>query len=517
MLNPRHRRSPKNLTLNDVYDDWLTGGGVISSLTTAPWHSSVSDTGLDLAYHGTHSGGKFITALLYNFVDDDGHITVSGYSAVATMLMAKYGAKWSHLWNLYATQYNPLNSYDLSETETLRMTGTETTDVDSDKTRVRTQTVGENGSHDFTSTRTPDITESVTGTDEKVIEGDTLRTPDITETKTLNGQKVIDGTTVRTPALRETVTKSDTTDLDSTTTRTDNLTETVDKDAETVLDSETVRTPNLTERTVTDEQIQLTGNEEDETVHGHVVTTEDDKTHSASLNVFGFNSATAVPKEATSGTDTDDSTVTNSGTDTTTKDTTSTTDRDNTTTKTSTGTERVEVDSTETLDETDTRRNTGTQTTVIDSTEILAGSEVKASSGTESTDEDTTETNTESGSLRTTGTERTEVDTTETLDKSESRRTTGTDTTRDAGTDSSTTTNNDRETNEDNQTTELTVDRTNAVTKSKQGNVFKSPAELLSIDRDFWLTEFFDIVFSDIDQLLTLGIYAESPVRYKIY
>ena len=131
MLNPRHRRSPKNLTLNDVYDDWLTGGGVISSLTTAPWYSSVSDTGLDLAYHGTHSGGKFVTALLYNFLDDDGHITVSGYSSIATMLMAKYGAKWTHLWQLYATQYNPLHAYNMSETEVSEDTGTETTETES--------------------------------------------------------------------------------------------------------------------------------------------------------------------------------------------------------------------------------------------------------------------------------------------------------------------------------------------------------------------------------------------------
>lgn len=385
MLNPRHRRSPKNLTLNDVYDDWLIGHGVLSSLITAPWHSSVSDTGLDLAYHGSHSGGKFVTSLLYNFIDDDGHITNSGFSAVATVLMAKYGAKWAHLWQLYATQYNPLHAYNMSETEVSEDTGTETTEIDGEIRRARNQTLSESGSHDSTATRTLNLSEAT------------------------STREVTDATV------------------------------------------ETERTPNLSEKTVLDENIQSTGNETDETTHGHVVTTDDDQTKTATLSVFGFNSATAVPKETTSETDTDDSTVTHSGKDTTTKDTDSETDRDSTSTKTTTGTDTV----------------------------------------TEDTDSTVTGSNT--------------------------KLTTGTDATRDTGTTTGTTQNADSETTGEDRTSELTVDRRNEVTRTRQGNMFKAPAELLSLDRDFWLTEFFDIVFSDIDQLLTLGIYAESPVRYKIY
>lgn len=385
MLNPRHRRSPKNLTLNDVYDDWFTGGGVISSLTTAPWHTSVSDTGLDLAYHGTHSGGKFVTALLYNFLDDDGHITVSGYSSIATMLMAKYSAKWTHLWQLYATQYNPLYAYNMSETEVSEDTGTETTEIGGEVRRARNQTLTESESHDSTATRTPNLSEAT------------------------STREVTDATV------------------------------------------ETERTPNLREVTVLDEDIQLTGDETDETTYGHVVTTDDDQTKAATLSVFGFNSATAVPKESTSETDTDDSTVTHSGTDTTTKDTESGTERDSTTTTT----------------------NTGTDTVTEDTDSTVTGSNTKL--------------------------------------------TTGTDATRDVGINTGTTQNADSETTGEDRTSELTVDRRNEVTRTRQGNMFKAPGELLSLDRDFWLTEFFDIVFSDIDKLLTLGIYAESPVGYKIY
>ena len=407
MLNPRHRRSPKNLTLNDVYNDWLTGGGVISSLTTAPWYSSVAYAGLDLAYHGTHSGGKFITDLLYNFVDDDGHITVAGYSAIATMLMAKYGAKWTHLWQLYATQYNPLHAYNMSETEISEDTGTETTEIDREIRRARNQTLTESGSHDSTATRTPNLSEATSSRD------------------------VTDATV------------------------------------------ETTRTPNLSEVIVLDEDIQLTGDETDETTYGHVVTTDDDQTKAATLSVFGFNSSTAVPKESTSGTDTDDTTVTNSGTDVTTKETDSGTERDSTTTKTTTGTDVVTEDTDSTVTGSNTKLTTGTDVVTEDTDSTVTGSNTKL--------------------------------------------TTGTDSTRDTGTTAGTTQNADSETTGEDRTSELTVDRRNEVTRTRQGNMFKAPAELLSLDRDFWLTEFFDIVFSDIDQLLTLGIYAESPVRYKIY
>lgn len=429
MLNPRHRRSPKNLTLNDVYDDWLTGGGVISSLTTAPWHSSVSDTGLDLAYHGTHSGGKFVAALLYNFLDDDGHITVSGYSSIATMLMAKYGAKWTHLWQLYVTQYNPLYAYNMSETEVSEDTGTETTEIDGEVRRARNQTLTESGSHDSTATRTPNLSESTS-------------TRDVTDATV---------ETTRTPNLSEATSSRDVTDA-------------------TV---ETVRTPNLSEVTVLDEDIQLTGDETDETTYGHIVTTDDDQTKAATLSVFGFNSSTAVPKESTSGTDTDDSTVTHSGKDTTTKETDSGTERDSTTTKTTTGTDTTTEDTDSTVTGTNTKLTTGTDTVTEETDSTVTGSNTKL--------------------------------------------TTGTDATRDTGTTTGTTQNADSETTGEDRTSELTVDRRNEVTRTRQGNMFKAPAELLSLDRDFWLTEFFDIVFSDIDKLLTLGIYAESPVRYKIY
>ena len=51
------------------------------------------------------------------------------------------------------------------------------------------------------------------------------------------------------------------------------------------------------------------------------------------------------------------------------------------------------------------------------------------------------------------------------------------------------------------------------VTISRTGSMFRPPAEYLSLDRDFWLFDFFDIVFDDLDAVLTLDIYSESQVE----
>lgn len=116
-MNPRHRRSPLNQTLNNAYPDWISGGGVISSLEDPPWYGNVDSSSLDLAYHGEHSGGKFIAPLVYHFLDaDSGEITDDGKSKIAGALKARFYMKWLHLWGVYMSEYDPLNTYNMTET-----------------------------------------------------------------------------------------------------------------------------------------------------------------------------------------------------------------------------------------------------------------------------------------------------------------------------------------------------------------------------------------------------------------
>lgn len=413
----RHQRSPKNQTLNRVYPEWTDNKGVISSLSTAPWAQSVSQQGLDLAYHGVRSGGKFVSPILYNFLDDDGEITTAGYSAIATMLMAKYGAKWTHLWALYNSQYNPLDSYKITETEnrssdrdiSLRDAGTVSTTTDYD----------------------------IDETDETVVES--TRTPHTTETLTLNTRTEQDNSEITTPTTTETVAKT----------------------------TSNTKTPNTTETTTVEEDVSVTGSDDSETTYGKVVETESSATNESTDSRWGFNSQTPVPADKSEGDVATTKTETASGSDTIERDTSETTDRDATTTVRKTGTES------DAGQETTLTSYTGFDTVAEDKVETRSGTETRAMTGTE--DYDSTETINRTGDNRTASSQVTDM------------------------------------------SHVTSDDTTEQLERTKTGNLFKSPAELLSIDRDFWLMDFFEIVFMDIDSMLTLPIYSESEIRQYIF
>lgn len=118
MSNPRHRRSPKNLTLNQMIPDWDSGSGIFAYLdtgTTTPWHGVVGSAGLDIAYHGQRSGDKFVAPMCYKWLDDDGEITSAGIQKLIAAIEARYFQKWSHLWDDYTATYDPLKTYQLTE------------------------------------------------------------------------------------------------------------------------------------------------------------------------------------------------------------------------------------------------------------------------------------------------------------------------------------------------------------------------------------------------------------------
>lgn len=143
LMNPRHRRSPRNLTLNDVFPDSLIGDGVFSQLSDMPWSDDVASASLDIAYD-SRSNGKFVAPIVYRYLDEDGELTSAGKLAIANAMKALYLQKWTHLYDLYTVTYNPLNSYNITESGT--RSGSET---------------GSNSN-----TRTPNITERKRGDDD---------------------------------------------------------------------------------------------------------------------------------------------------------------------------------------------------------------------------------------------------------------------------------------------------------------------------------------------------------------
>lgn len=331
LLNPRHRRSPKNLLLNDVFTDWDSGYGVFSFLErngAAPWEN-VDSGGLDIAYHGEHSGEKFIAPMVYHFLDEDGEIHSDGILKLSSAIKARYYQKWEHLWQIYTAEYSPLNTYNI----------TESGERDSSSTL------------DETDTRTPNLTESHTGTDN-------LSTTTDADNSFINGHVITDSGT------------------DTTTTE-----------------------------------------------YGKITTDEGEPSSTTVTQVYGFNSTDPTDKSKVM------------------------------------------------------------EGSVTDNTQTLSGSD---------------ETEVSHGMVEThSGTDRTTIDQegTENRTLNLSNRTTGTDTNvRD----------NDQTSHEEFSTT-------------KQGTMYRAPGELLSLDRDFWLEDYFGIIFSDVDHMLTLGIYSDKTPNTKIF
>lgn len=114
ILNPRHRRSPRNLTIDDVYADWVEDGGIFGDFSDMPWSSTVVATDIGIMY-GANSAMRFIAPIVYKFLNKDGEFATGARAKLASAVKSRFIQKWTHLWELYNAEYNPLDTYNLTE------------------------------------------------------------------------------------------------------------------------------------------------------------------------------------------------------------------------------------------------------------------------------------------------------------------------------------------------------------------------------------------------------------------
>lgn len=185
--------------INEVYPAWLTAG-VFESLEQldVPWAESVSAGSLDLAYHGGHSGQKFISPLVKSLMSGDS-LTAAEQEIIAVTIFSLYGRTWSKEWDTLSLQYNPIENYRMEEvmenddtTFTYGKRNTRTNNLSHTKTGTETETknLADSRTEDKTGTETEtrnlrDIkTEEKTGTDTQTKNLTDTRTPNI-ETETV--------------------------------------------------------------------------------------------------------------------------------------------------------------------------------------------------------------------------------------------------------------------------------------------------------------------------------------------
>lgn len=107
--------------------------GFLASMTGAPWasgdYAASSDDidRLDVLYVFQHSGDKYVVPLMKMFLDEDGKLTETSLPEAADMALALWKKKWTALWDVANAEYDPIENYSMTESETTTPSGTETT------------------------------------------------------------------------------------------------------------------------------------------------------------------------------------------------------------------------------------------------------------------------------------------------------------------------------------------------------------------------------------------------------
>lgn len=103
--------------LKDVFPNGISGNGIFSSLTSAPWASSPSiNYALDIEYFGNISGDKIISPLVKKLLNESGELNSASIQKLSSVLMTLYGNNWARLYKAYNAEYDPLKNYDMTET-----------------------------------------------------------------------------------------------------------------------------------------------------------------------------------------------------------------------------------------------------------------------------------------------------------------------------------------------------------------------------------------------------------------
>ena len=117
--------------VNDIFPNWLTSGGIFALLSAVegghdiPW---AMDSGLlDLDYHGNHSGDKVVSPLVKKMLEaDNGTLSITHAGQLALIIYNKYIDNWIKRYTAFHAEYDPLENYSMTETETAEGTNTGT-------------------------------------------------------------------------------------------------------------------------------------------------------------------------------------------------------------------------------------------------------------------------------------------------------------------------------------------------------------------------------------------------------
>lgn len=115
--------------LIDIIPEGSFTGFLTAIGSSGPWSEVVSNDDLarlDQLYLYSHSGEKFAAPLMNMFLDSEtGRMTNTTVANAAAMAFSLWANKWTRLWDVNASEYDPLENYNMTEDGTETPTGKE--------------------------------------------------------------------------------------------------------------------------------------------------------------------------------------------------------------------------------------------------------------------------------------------------------------------------------------------------------------------------------------------------------
>lgn len=161
------------MRIKDAYINGFSGNGVFSDLQLfdVPWKNDNIASSLDTIYYN-RSDDKIASKFITRRMEDD-ELLPSARSIIAASLFTMFGTTWGKLYDTLSMEYNPIENYRMTETETTNHTieneSTNTgTDTNTDSGNVTITNTGTNTTNDTGTLSTSDTgtaTTTDTGTD----------------------------------------------------------------------------------------------------------------------------------------------------------------------------------------------------------------------------------------------------------------------------------------------------------------------------------------------------------------
>lgn len=155
------------MKLNEVFTDYINNG-IFTFLNAldVPWKDKNIYQQLNLQYHGNISGKKETSPLVDSLIVEN-NLTDNSKTMLAMSIFSIYSNKWSRLYRILSLEYEPIENYNMTETEKTISTN-ENTDT------ITTNTTNSN-----------DVTETNTGTNTANDSENTTGKNTITDSRTI--------------------------------------------------------------------------------------------------------------------------------------------------------------------------------------------------------------------------------------------------------------------------------------------------------------------------------------------